>query len=50
MDDNVREMIKEGLNDHQIRMNLKKTRNGNNTDTLKEMLIKEIHLMKRLLE
>jgi general secretion pathway protein E len=39
MDDNVREMIKEGLNDHQIRMNLKKAGMVTIADTLKEMLI-----------
>ena len=39
MDDNVREMIKDGLNDHQIRMRLKEAGMVTIADTLKEMLI-----------
>jgi len=39
MDDNVRMMMKEGFNDHQIRVELKKRGMKTIADRLKEMLI-----------
>ena len=39
MDDHVKEMMKDGLNDHQIRLEMKKRGMKTIADRLKEMLI-----------